>query len=268
MQTLLKINFITLFPQFIESYFREGVVGQACKNQLLDLKIINPRDYATDQHKSVDDKLFGGGDGMLMMVEPLQKAVESLAEERRGRVIVLSPQGRKWHNSLAKEWADRREPLTLICGRYAGIDQRFVEVFADEEISVGDFILSGGELAALCLIDSVARFIPGVLGDEQSPHAESFHNNQLECPQFTRPRHALGLSVPSILLSGHHQKIEKFRQQVSLLRTFSLRPDLMADIEKKQIMMAAQELGQLPDEELMALGFARPQLMSLREALA
>lgn len=248
-----QFHILTLFPAMCEAFLKEGVVGQALKKGLLDCQLINPRDFAHDGHRRVDDRPFGGGDGMVMLVEPLALALNSIPQEKRGRVVLLSPQGRSWNDSLARQWAAEGQPLTLICGRYAGVDERFRQKYVDAEISVGDFVLSGGELGALAILDSLARLTPGVLGNEESPQNESFSDGLLECPQFTRPRDYEGLSVPEALLSGHHEAIARFRRDVSLLRTKSRRPDLITASFKEELPPAAARLCGLSVAELASL---------------
>ncbi len=224
----MRVNLITIFPEFFDSPLSVGVISGAIKKELLFIHKVTPRAFAEDFHRTVDDRPFGGGDGMVMKTEPLRRAVESLGEGR-GHVVVLSPSGRVFNTAVAREYALMEKPLTLICGRYSGIDQRFIESHADEELSVGDYILSGGEPAALSVIDSVTRLLPGVLGNADSPEKDSFYQQYLECPVFTRPRQALGLGVPEVLLCGDPQKIGEFQKNVSLLRTLLKRPDLLRE---------------------------------------
>lgn len=260
----MKFTVITLFPQLIEHFREEGLLGQALSRGLVEIHPVNPRHFTEDAHHTVDDRAFGGGDGMVMKFEPLAKAVRFAQGEQPARVAVLSPQGRPWKQSRAAEWA--REPnahFILVCGRYAGIDQRFVNEFADEEISLGDFILNGGEIAACAVIESVARLLPGALGNQVSAHKDSFTEGLLECPQFTRPREVEGLGVPTTLLSGDHKKIAEFEKAVSVVRTRILRPDLPLDVSllKKSLSLVAA----LTDEEMRALGLTRESLQALTE---
>jgi tRNA (guanine37-N1)-methyltransferase len=255
----LKFSVVTLFPEMIESAVAHGLTGQALQKGVLEVETVNPRKYAADAHHTVDDRAFGGGDGMVMKVEPLAKAVEEIGA---ARVVVLSPQGRAWNQALAREWAGDRKATVLVCGRYAGIDHRFTVKYADEEISLGDFILNGGELAACAIIESVARLLPQVLGNDVSALKDSFSDGLLECPQFTRPRDAAGLPVPAPLLSGNHAQIREFESAVAWLRTMILRPDLVTepprDLEKKIKLVSALE-----DSELHALGLSRGDLNGL-----
>ncbi len=235
-----------------------GVLGQAQKKSLIEIHTLNPREFTKDVHKTVDDRPFGGGDGMVMMFEPLKQAYESLQSKgARGPLIYLSPQGALWNDQKARALASSSDrSITLLCGRYAGIDQRFIEEYVDEEISIGDYILSGGELAALCVIDSVARFLPGVLGNQVSPYQESLANGLLECPQLTRPRDLPGFQVPEVLTGGNHALIEEFRFDVSLVRTYFLRPDLWekAAVGVGRFEKALRRLQELPLEEKRTMG--------------
>lgn len=225
MKPLFRV--ITLFPEMIESLFREGVVGQAARKGLLEIRTQNPREFTDDVHQSVDDRPFGGSDGMVMMAEPLERSVRKLEDESPGaQLVYLSPQGRRLDDAMVQEFA-RNPNLILICGRYGGIDQRVLVKNQIREVSIGDYVLSGGELAAAVVIDAVARQIPGVLGHKDSAHRESFRDGFLEAPLFTRPREWQGMAVPEILFSGHHARIEEWRRQVGILITLLKRPDLV-----------------------------------------
>lgn len=252
----MKFNVITLFPQFIESLHGSGLIGQAIGSQKVQLQIVNPRDFTDDTHKTVDDRPFGGGDGMVMLAEPLKKSLSSLTDP--GYVVALSAAGERWNHKKAHEWSKSKSTITLVCGRYAGIDQRFIEKYVDEEISIGDYVLSGGELAACVVIDSLCRYLPGVLGHPESAFKESFEQGVLEAPQFTRPRQWEELSVPQALLSGNHAEIEKFKSQVAILWTLKQRPDLLENQNcqtlEKATKDALQMLSQLSDSERAALG--------------
>lgn len=227
----MKFTVVTLFPNLIESFLREGLLAQARERGLVSVDTLNPRSFTSDVHGTVDDRAFGGGDGMVLKPQPLAAAVENL---RGGtvspRVVVLTPQGRKWNQELAREYAEQGGHVALISGRYAGIDQRFVAEYADDEISLGDFVLNGGEIAALAVIESVARLRPGVLGNRDSSVKDSFSDGLLEAPQFTRPREWKGHTVPAPLLGGNHAEIEAFKKTVSVMRTLKLRPDLLAQL--------------------------------------
>lgn len=225
----MKFQVITLFPQMIEALTSEGVVAQAKKKGLISVETIQPRDFTEDTHKTVDDRPFGGGDGMVMMIEPLKAAIEKAQSAQAGRVIYLSPQGARLDQDKVEALA-KEQSLILLCGRYAGIDQRIINQFVDEELSIGDYVLSGGELAATVVIDAVSRQVPGVLGHADSVEVDSFSGELqglLEAPSFTRPREFKGESVPEILLSGNHKKIAEWKSKVSVLVSLLKRPDLV-----------------------------------------
>jgi tRNA (guanine37-N1)-methyltransferase len=265
----MKFEVITLFPEMFEAPLKCGVVGQAAAKKIIQVNTHNPRSYTTDVHKTVDDRPFGGGDGMVMLASPVEQALAAAlktatetetvtAPLRARRIIYLSPQGAPLTHALAHELSSLDE-LVLICGRYGGIDQRFLSKYVDQEISIGDYVLSGGELAALVLIDAVARFLPGVLGNELSPQEESFANGLLEAPQFTRPREYQGTEVPEVLLSGNHAKISRWRYLVSLLRTRKQRPDLFAkaNVPQKDMTEAEALERSLDPRQLEAYGLSR-----------
>ncbi len=222
------INVLTLFPQIFQEYLKTGVLRGAYRKGLFHLHLVNIRDFAKDPHGSVDDRPFGGGDGMVMSYEPLKDALLSIKE--KGRVVFLSPHGSVWNHQRARQLSNLTEPLSFVCGRYAGIDNRWIHRYIDEEISLGDYVLSGGELAALVVMESILRFVPGVLGHEESMDQESFEGyGLLEFPQWTRPRDIMGYKIPDVFFSGHHKEIEKIRYYLSLLRTSLLRPDLISE---------------------------------------
>lgn len=212
-----KVDVITLFPEMIENAVSYGVLHQAIKSDLISIQTHTPREFSSDKHKTADDRPFGGGDGMIMLAEPLAQALEKVCTEG-SKIIYLSPQGTVFTNEVAKKMATEKH-LVLICGRYGGIDQRIINQYQVEEISIGDYVLSGGELGALVVIDALARFIPGVLGHQDSAEQDSFENNLLEQPNFTRPRQFQGQSVPDILMSGHHKLIADWKLKVSALVT-------------------------------------------------
>ncbi|MEI9962178.1 MAG: tRNA (guanosine(37)-N1)-methyltransferase TrmD [Limisphaerales bacterium] len=221
----MKIDVLTLFPAMFAGPLDESIVKRAREAKLLDLKIHNLRDWTHDRHKTVDDRPFGCGPGMLLKVEPLFEAIESLQREKT-RVILLSPSGRKFDQSIARELA-QSEDLLLVCGSYEGFDERVRETLADDELSIGDYVLTNGALPAMVVIDAVARLLPGVLGDDESSHDESFSHGLLEYPQYTRPAEFRGMKVPDVLLSGNHAEIEKWRREQAKLRTEKQRPDLL-----------------------------------------
>src|SRR5262245_39250311 len=232
-QSPVIFHVLTIFPDFFSGPFAHGVVKRAKDAGLLDIRIHNLRDWTTDRHKTVDDRPFGGEEGMVLKCQPIFEAVESIWPERRAdqKIVLLSAQGRLFHQSVAREPSANNE-LLLICGRYEGVDERIAEHLADEEISIGNFVLSGGELAAAVVIDSVARLIPGVLGNEASSEFESFSEaghgkGLLDCPHWTRPADFRGWKVPEVLLNGNHAEIRKFRQSTAREKTARLRPDLL-----------------------------------------
>jgi tRNA (guanine37-N1)-methyltransferase len=224
----MRIDVVTLFPELVVALTRAGITGRACRQGLLELVLWNPRDYTRDPHRTVDDRPYGGGPGMLMKVAPLRAAIRAARQQAGGRfrTLLLSPQGRTLDHQGVVELA--REPgLLLVAGRYEGIDERIVELEIDEEWSIGDFVLSGGELAAMVLIDAVTRQLPGALGHDASAAQDSFAEGLLDCPHYTRPEQIEGLRVPAVLLSGNHQQIRRWREQQALGRTWERRPDLL-----------------------------------------
>jgi tRNA (guanine37-N1)-methyltransferase len=225
---------LTIFPEFFAGPFEHGVIQRARDTGVLDIRIHNLRDWTSDRHKTVDDRPFGGGEGMLLKPEPLFSAVESIVgrvHDPSTKKVLLSAQGRLFDQKVANEFSSLRE-LLLICGRYEGVDERVAEHLADDELSIGNYVLSGGELAAAVVIDSVARLLPGVLGNESSAVFESFQDGGhagavLDCPQYTRPAEFRGWKVPDVLLSGNHEEIRRWRQRAALEKTARLRPDLL-----------------------------------------
>lgn len=228
----MRIDVLTLFPGALEPFLASSIIGRAQAKGLVEIRCTNIRDYATDRHKTVDDRPFGGGPGMVLMCQPLFDAVEDV--ESRGPApatrIMLTPQGERLTQQVVEELASLPR-LVLICGHYEGFDERIREGLSPREISIGDYVLSGGESAAMVLVDSVVRLIPGVLGDEDSPRLESFTTGLLEHPQYTRPREFRGMEVPAVLLSGDHARIESWRSEESVRRTRERRPDLLECIE-------------------------------------
>ncbi|MBX2986556.1 MAG: tRNA (guanosine(37)-N1)-methyltransferase TrmD [Bdellovibrionaceae bacterium] len=225
----MKFHVLTLFPEMLKSALSAGLVGQGLKKNLLQVETHQPREAAEDAHRSVDDRPFGGGDGMIMMADVLARVLEGIRAQGPTRVIYLSPQGPRLDDRKVRELATLPS-LTLVCGRYGGIDQRALNQLIDEELSIGDYVLSGGEPAALVVIDSVARMLPGVLGHEESAHRDSFAQGLLEHPNFTRPRQWRGQSVPEALLSGHHGRIQEWKLRLSQLVTLKKRPELLAGL--------------------------------------
>lgn len=236
----MRFDVVTLFPEQFEQAASMGVVGRAISNELLQLKTWNPRDFTTDVHRTVDDRPFGGGPGMVMKVEPLKKAIESavLASDEPTKVIYMSPQGRTLDQEGVKELSTCSR-LVLIAGRYEGVDERLIEACVDEEWSIGDFVLSGGELPALVLLDAVSRLLPGVLGHEASAVEDSFEDGLLDHPHYTRPDVFEGEAVPAVLLSGHHKKVASWREKQALGKTWQKRPDLLEkkELSKQQVLL-------------------------------
>ena len=222
-----RFDVVTLFPEMFAALTQSGIAGRALERGLWRLKTWNPRDFTTDNYRTVDDRPYGGGPGMVMLAEPLEKALDAAREAGGGRVVYLSPQGLRFDHAKAVELAGV-EALTLLCGRYEGVDERLLRRRVDEELSLGDFVLTGGELAAMALIDAVVRQLPGALGDDQSVIEESFADGLLDSPQYTRPEVYAGERVPEVLLSGHHGNIRRWRLKQSLGRTWLRRPDLIA----------------------------------------
>lgn len=244
---------VSLFPDMFNGISEEGVFGRAVKNGLLEIAHFNPRDYTHDRHRTVDDRPYGGGPGMLMMVQPLTDAILAAkqAAGKNTKVIYLSPQGRKLDQAGAAELA-AVDNLVLVCGRYEGIDERVIEAHIDEEWSIGDYVLSGGELAAMVLMDTVARLKPGVLGHQHSAQQDSFSDGLLDCPHYTRPEVLGDRAVPSVLLSGDHEKIRQWRLQQSLGRTWLRRPELInyraLTEEQKRLLEEFQQMQKQQDD--------------------
>jgi tRNA (guanine37-N1)-methyltransferase len=225
----LIFHIVTIFPEFFRGPFEHGVVARAQSAGLLEIRVHNLREWTFDRHKTVDDRPFGGGEGMVLKPEPLFLAVESIWKERTPdrKAVLLSAQGRLFHQDTARRFSKLGE-LLLICGRYEGVDERVAKHLADEEISIGDFVLSGGELAAALVVDAVARLIPGVLGNEASSEYESFGaSGVLDCPHYSRPADFRGWKVPEVLLNGNHAEIRRWRREAALEKTARLRPDLL-----------------------------------------
>ena len=237
----MRVDIVTLFPEMFTALGEYGVTGRAVGQGLVELACWNPRDHARDRHRTVDDRPFGGGPGMLMKTAPLLDSLAAAQREGRGRVIYLSPQGRRLdHETVARLAAMPK--LVLLCGRYQGIDQRVIDSAVDEELSLGDFVISGGELAAMALIDAIIRLLPGALGDEDSAGSDSFADGLLLGPEYTRPREVAGKRAPEVLLSGDHEAIRRWRLMQKLGATWRRRPDLLAGRE------LSEEERQLLDE--------------------
>ncbi|MGN1394702.1 MAG: tRNA (guanosine(37)-N1)-methyltransferase TrmD [Succinivibrionaceae bacterium] len=235
----MRIGVVTLFPDMFDAITKYGVTGRAYKQGLIEVICINPRDFAYDKHQKVDERPFGGGPGMLMMVQPLRDAIRKAKELLpEARVIYLSPQGRVFSHTSCVELA-KNEEIIFIAGRYEGIDERIIQTYVDEEWSIGDYVLSGGELPAMVMIDAISRMIPGVLGDILSAEEDSFAQGLLDYPQYTRPLEIDGMKVPDVLLSGNHAEIRKWRLKQAIARTYERRPDIFSNLaltdEQKKI---------------------------------
>ena len=227
----MRFDVITLFPELFEPFLKVGITRRAYETGQVHVQLTNPRDFATGNYRRVDDRPFGGGPGMVMMAEPLDKAVQAIRASRQDQapVLLFSPMGQPLDHSAVARWSTS-EGAILVCGRYEGIDQRFIDQYVDGQISLGDFVLSGGELAAMAMLDAIARLQPGVLTDADSHHQDSFNpalDGLLDCPHYTRPEAWNGQPVPAVLMSGHHEQIERWRREQRLLLTAQHRPDLL-----------------------------------------
>ncbi len=247
----MKIALITLFPEMFEAVTAYGISGRAVKNGLIEVASFNPRDFTEDRHQTVDDRPYGGGPGMVMLVEPLRRAIAEAKQWMDGAVsvIYLSPQGKVLDQQAVNQFAEQQN-LILIAGRYEGIDERLFELEIDEEWSIGDYVLSGGELPAMVLLDALIRKIPGALGHQDSADQDSFAQGLLDCPHFTRPEFYEGERVPEVLLSGDHEKIRRWRLQQSLVRTQQRRPELLDRLEltKEQQALLKEVSAALADD--------------------
>ncbi|WP_313580599.1 tRNA (guanosine(37)-N1)-methyltransferase TrmD [Lacrimispora sp.] len=244
----MNYHILTLFPEMVLNGLHTSIIGRAAEKGLLSIEAIDIREYSTDKHRHVDDYPYGGGAGMVMQPMPICDAYDDLCEKigKKPRVIYMTPQGRVFNQRIAEELA-KEEDLVFLCGHYEGIDERALELVATDYLSIGDYVLTGGELPAMVMIDCISRLIPGVLNNDTSAEFESFHDNLLEYPQYTRPEEYRGLRVPDILLSGHHKNIDTWRREQSIKRTLERRPDLLADasLSKKE----AEYLKKLEDEQ-------------------
>lgn len=243
-------DILTLFPEMFKGPFDESIISRAREKGLLEINLINIRDYSTDKHNTVDDSPYGGGAGMVMKIEPIYRAWQDL-QKKRGDVpvIMLTPQGRKLNQDIVKNLS-KKDGLVLLCGHYEGIDERVRQEIVTDEISIGDYVLTGGEVASIVLVDAVSRMLPGVLGDEQSKVEDSFYNGLLDYPQYTRPAEYRGLKVPEVLLSGNHALIDRWRRKKALKRTFSRRPDLLEgrDLTNEEIILLEEIKKELEGE--------------------
>jgi len=224
---MLRIDFVTIFPRMFDGFIAEGVIARGIKQGLLDVRVWDLRDFATDKHRSTDDEAYGGGPGMVMLAEPVLRAVDEIGG---GHVILTSPQGRRFDQNVAKELAEKQW-LVFLCGRYEGFDHRVHEALRPDEISIGDFVVSGGELPAMLIADAVGRMIEGVVGNSGSVEEDSFFRGLLDYPHYTRPEELRGMRVPEILMSGHHENIRKWRREQALRATLAKRPDLLETAE-------------------------------------
>lgn len=260
----MEFYIITLFPKLFDAFLEEGVIAQAYKNQLFDIHLINPRDFCEGSYKSVDDRPYGGGDGMVMSYIPLEKALRSIPgfveDEASFHVVYLSPQGEKWLDSSARQVRSSESPKkwVLVCGRYAGIDQRFLHRYVDREVSIGDFVVSGGEYPAILLIDSMVRYLPGALGNELSANNDSFTDGLLEGPVYTRPHNIDSFEVPAVLQNGHHEKIREWQHSISILKTAQLRPDMLknSSISSKDLALAKSLWNSLSSDQKLEYGLS------------
>ena len=239
----MQFYIMTLFPEMVMGGLKASIIGRAIKNELLSIEAINIRDYAFNKHNSVDDYPYGGGAGMLMQAEPVYQCYKALEDRigKRPRVVYLSPQGQTFNQKMAEEFAEEEE-LVFLCGHYEGIDERVLEEIVTDYVSIGDYVLTGGELPAMIMVDAISRLVPGVLHNDVSAEFESFQDNLLEYPQYSRPETWHDKKVPEVLMSGHHANIEKWRREQSVIRTAKNRPDLLekAELTDKERILAAQ----------------------------
>jgi len=233
---MLKIDVLTIFPEFFREVFDFGIIRRAKLAQIVEINVYDLREFTTDKHRMTDDRPFGGGDGMVLKCEPIFRAIENLTgtTERENypqdtKVVLLSPQGRVFKQSVAKEFADEARHIILICGRYEGVDERVNDALVTDEISIGDYVLSGGEPAAIVLTDAIVRLLPNALGSETSAENDSFSDGLLDCPHYTQPRDFRGMPVPEVLLSGNHAEIERWRKEKALEKTRKIRRDLLKE---------------------------------------
>ena len=229
---MMRFDILTLFPEMIENACSHSIVSRAVEEEKIQINTINPRDYTHSKHKKVDDTPYGGGAGMVLMCQPFLDALKYVEKLENSQTIILTPQGEKFDNTMAKEFATK-EQLIMICGHYEGFDERIRTLSGAKEVSIGDFVLTGGELPALCILDSTVRFIDGVLGKIDSADYDSFEDGLLEYPQYTKPREYDGLRVPDVLLNGNHAEIAKWRKEQQILKTQKVRPDLWEKYQEK-----------------------------------
>ena len=249
----MNFHVMTLFPEMIERAMNESITGRAIKAGYILVDAVNIRDFANNKHNRVDDYPYGGGAGMVMQAEPVYRCYESICHSignERPRVVFMTPQGRTFNQKIAEELS-QEEDLVLLCGHYEGIDERVLEKIVTDNVSIGDYVLTGGELPAMVMIDCISRLVPGVLNNDVSAEIESFHDNLLEYPQYTRPEVYQGMRVPEVLLSGHHKNIETWRRQQSIKRTLERRPDLLeeANLSKKERQYLAELMAEKEAQE-------------------
>jgi len=230
----MRFDVVTLFPELIETYCSCSIIGRAQKQDLISVNTVNPRDFTSDKHRSVDDTPYGGGAGMVLMCDPFFQSVDSVEKQENFELIMLTPQGETYNQELARELS-KKDQLILICGHYEGFDERIREGLKPREISIGDYVLTGGELGALAIIDSTTRLLPGTLGKDESALHDSFSCNLLEYPHYTKPAEYRGMKVPDVLLSGNHKEIDRYRRKQSIKRTYERRPDLFKIFEKTEL---------------------------------
>ena len=248
----MKFDIVTIFPRMFDGPTREGILGRAIERGLVDLRVVDLRDFTDDRHRTVDDVAYGGGPGMVLKPAPLFRAVEHIRETRGepAAVVLTSPQGRPFSQADAARLS-RAGHVVILCGRYEGVDERVRDHVATEELSIGDYVLTGGELPALVVLDAVARLVPGVVGDEQSVECDSFTRGLLDYPHYTRPADFRGFTVPDVLLSGHHEQVRRWRKRQAVARTLARRPDLLAAAELDEEERAiVRELGGRRQEEI------------------
>ena len=247
---MMKFHILTLFPEMVQQGLATSILGRAAEKDLISIDAVNIRDYTQDKHGKVDDYTYGGGAGMLMQAQPVYDAYRSVAGEKKIRCVYLTPQGAPFTQKKARELSGEEE-LVLLCGHYEGIDERVLEEIVTDYVSIGDYVLTGGELPAMVMMDSISRMVPGVLSNQESGETESFAGNLLEYPQYSRPEEWHGKKVPEVLMSGHHANIEKWRREQSIIRTARRRPDLLkkADLTNKEWNFVRQLKKQWKEEE-------------------
>lgn len=228
----MNFYIMTLFPDMVMQGLTTSITGRAMQKKLIQIEAVNIRDYTTEKHGQVDDYPYGGGAGMVMQAEPIYRTWKAITDRigKKPRVVYMTPQGSVFHQGMAQEFA-KEEDLIILCGHYEGVDERILDLIVTDQVSIGDYVLTGGELPAMVMVDCISRLVPGVLNNQESAEFESFHENLLEYPQYTRPEEFMGMRVPEVLLSGHHARIDAWRQEQSVKRTKERRPDLFQGVE-------------------------------------